>query len=517
MKTEMESSYHVEEAINKAEPAPSVATGDAEELTELGYKAELHRNRSTSTLLFQTLAIAAVPFAIGGPLINAIYGGGQLSLFVGWIICIFLSQCVALSISELASRYPTSAGPYFWSYQIASRGRTVLSYFTGWIWLMGLWTATLSVNFGFASMLAATITVYREDWIATSWQLLLIFYAIVLFTLIVCTFANRWLPLIDTICAAWTGLTIIVVLIALSVQAKAGRHTASFALGNLDTSFSGYGGFTFFIGLLPSAYTFSGIGMISAMAEESADPAIQVPRAISLAVVVEGVVGLVFILPLCFTMPPLAELITAAYGQALPVLFELVMGSKGGALGLLFLVLVLIMFCSLSITTAASRCTWAFARDNAMPLSKVWSRVDQRLGVPVYALILVSIIQMLLALINLGSSTAFIAFVSVAVTAVEVSYLIPTVVSLLHGRKEVNSARFTCGPRIGPVVNWIAVIWILFQLVLFSMPAALPVTATTMNYSSVVFTTIGVFSIVWYFFHARRGKSIEMFWALTAF
>lgn len=35
------------------------------------------------------------------------------------------------------------------------------------------------------------------------------------------------------------ALSIIVILIALSVQAKAGRHSAAYTLGNYDTSFSG--------------------------------------------------------------------------------------------------------------------------------------------------------------------------------------------------------------------------------------------------------------------------------------
>ena len=60
----------------------SVDDGDVE---VLGYKPELQRNRSMFTLLFQSLAIAAIPYGEGGPLISAIYGGGQLSIFLGWI------------------------------------------------------------------------------------------------------------------------------------------------------------------------------------------------------------------------------------------------------------------------------------------------------------------------------------------------------------------------------------------------------------------------------------------------
>lgn len=58
--------------------------------------------------------------------------------------------------------------------------------------------------------------------------------------------------------------------------------------------------------------------MISSMAEECADPAIKVPRAISLCVPVGGIAGFFFIIPICVTMPPLADVIGAPGGQALP-------------------------------------------------------------------------------------------------------------------------------------------------------------------------------------------------------
>lgn len=485
---------------------------DLDSLTALGYTPELRRNRSLFTLLFQSLAIAAIPFGEGSPFIVAIYGGGQLSIFVGWIVVMILDECVALSLSELASRYPTSAGPYYWSFQIAKRHKTVLSFITGWIWLVGNWTITLSVNFGFASLIAGTVAMYHEDFVATSWQLLLIFYAITLLTLVICTFGNRFLPMVDTICAAWTAVSILIILIALSVKADVGRHSASYTLGNYDKSFSGWGGFTFFIGLLPAAYTFSAIGMISSMAEEVANPAVKVPKALSLCVPVGGIAGLFFIIPICATMPALADVIASPAAQALPYIFHVVMGTPGGGLGLMFLVLGVTMFCSISITVAASRCTWAFARDDAIPGAKIFAVVNKKLGVPVNALILTTVVQLLLGLIDLGSSSAFTAFVSVGVIALAVSYAIPIALSLLWDkRKEVNQAKWNCGHLIGSIVNWIAIIWIAFEVVLFSMPTALPVTKVTMNYASVVLVGFMAISGVWYGVYARKGKSNVFF------
>lgn len=65
-----------------------------------------------------------------------------------------------------------------------------------------------------------------------SWTLLLIFYAICILTLIICTFGNKFLPMVDTFCAAWTLVSIFIILIALSVKADVGRHSASYALGH---------------------------------------------------------------------------------------------------------------------------------------------------------------------------------------------------------------------------------------------------------------------------------------------
>ncbi|KAK3670126.1 hypothetical protein LTR78_009973 [Recurvomyces mirabilis] len=258
--------------------------------------------------------------------------------------------------------------------------------------------------------------------------------------------------MVDTICAGWTALSIVVILIALSVKAAAGRHSPSYTLGHYDASLSGWGSFTFFIGLLPSAYTFSALGMISSMAEECPDPAVKVPRAIALC--------FFFIIPICATLPPLADIIGAPAAQALPYIFHVVMGSPGGGLALISLVLVLTIFCSISITVAASRCIWAFARDDAIPGAKLWAKVDSRYGVPVYSLVLLTVVQMLLGLINLGSTSAFTAFVSVGVQALALAYGIPIFISLVTGRKEVDKARWNLGHVLGTVANVLALLWV---------------------------------------------------------
>ncbi|KAJ4004128.1 hypothetical protein NW766_011985 [Fusarium irregulare] len=211
--------------------------GDAADLTALGYKPELQRNRSMFTLLFQSLAIAAIPYGFGAPLINSVYGGGQLSMFLGWIIVCILDECIAISLGELAARWPTSAGPYYWSFQIASpKYRTVLSFITGWTWLVGNWTITLSVNFGFASLLAGGVSIFLPEYDWQPWKLVLIFYGLCVVTFFIVAFGNKFLPTVDTFCAAFTAITIFIVCVCLSSEAKDGRHSPSYTLVSMELS-----------------------------------------------------------------------------------------------------------------------------------------------------------------------------------------------------------------------------------------------------------------------------------------
>lgn len=87
-------------------------------------------------------------------------------------------------------------------------------------------------------------------------------------------------------------------------------------------------------------------------------------------------------------------------------------------------------------------------------------------------------------------------------------YAIPITVSMLSGRVAVSTARFRLPAPVGWTVNILGVLWVAFQLVLFSMPTALPVTTVSMNYASVVLVGFMFLSTVYYLFWARKGESV---------
>ena len=100
--------------------------------------------------------------------------------------------------------------------------------------------------------------------------------------------------------------------------------------------------------------------------------------------------------------------------------------------------------------------------------------------IPVNAFLLSTIVQVLIGLINLGSSAAFNAFVSVGVICLGLSYVTPIAVSLARRRRMVAQAPYSLG-RLGVVVNTLAVLWVIFEIVILCMPTTVPPTPTTMS------------------------------------
>jgi amino acid transporter len=258
------------------------------------------------------------------------------------------------------------------------------------------------------------------------------------------------------------------------------------------------------VGLLQAAYTLTGYGMVAAMCEEVAYPEREVPKAIVLSVAAAGVTGVIYLIPILFVLPDVQVLLDVANGQPIGLLFKTVTGSAGGGFGLLFLILGILFFAGTGALTAASRCTYAFARDGAIPGSRLWAKVDKRFDIPLGALILSTAVDCLLGLIYFGSSAAFNSFTGVATICLSTSYGMPILISVIRGRQAVKNSSFSLG-RFGYAINIAMICWICLAVVLFCMPVSLPVEPATMNYASVVFAGFALISLAWYFIRGRKS------------
>ena len=134
-------------------------------------------------------------------------------------------------------------------------------------------------------------------------------------------------------------------------------------------------------------------------------------------------------------------------------------------------------------------------------------QVNPHYRVPIRAIGLVTTVVVLLSLINIGSSTALNAIISLSTLALYISYLIPIALLVLKRIKYKSigpTGPFTLG-RWGLPLNVFALVYGVFICIFLPFPSTMPVTAVNMNYASPVFGFVLLFALAYWFI---RGKYV---------
>lgn len=220
-------------------------------LASLGYKGELPRNLGMMSILGLSFAIMAVPFGMSTTLYITLTNGQAVSVLYGWVLVSLISVCIAASLAEICAVFPTAGGVYYWSAMLSTRPwAPLVSFVDGWLTLVGNWTVTLAIAFSGAQLILSAVSIFNPDYVATRWQTLLCFWAVMLVCALVNAFASRYLDFINKLCIYWTALSVLVILVTLLVMAPA-RRDAAFVFSHYDASASGWpAGWSFFVGLL---------------------------------------------------------------------------------------------------------------------------------------------------------------------------------------------------------------------------------------------------------------------------
>ena len=172
-------------------------------LDVLGYQAELKRSRSTWTVAFMSFVLASVPYGLSTTLYYPLVGGGPTAIIWGWCLVCLIIMCLAISLGEITSVYPTAGGVYYQTYMLSPPGyRRIMAWICGWSYFLGNVTITLSVNFGTTLFLVGCINIFTDDegngiWATETYQYWVVFLAITLLTNAISGLGNRWLPILD--------------------------------------------------------------------------------------------------------------------------------------------------------------------------------------------------------------------------------------------------------------------------------------------------------------------------------
>ena len=239
-----------------------------------------------------------------------------------------------------------------------------------------------------------------------------------------------------------------------------------------------------------------------------------------------GAMGYVMLISYLICMGDVAEVRKTATGFPFIQVFFNSTGSHAGASAMTAILIIMTMCGTVSNVATASREMFAFARDNGMPFSRFPayvctpsfspisnktkrltknSQVHPGWDIPLNAIMLTWLICALFSLINIGSDVAFNALVSLGVASLVGSYIVSTVCILIKRLRGgyLPPARWGLG-RWGVTFNIIAVVYLSLVFVISFFPASRGVTPESMNWSSLIFGSVLLFSTLYYLVHARK-------------
>ena len=498
-----------------------VIADDVRDLERLGYAQQLFRemggfsNFAISFSIISVLTGAVLLFGYGlklaGPVINSI----------GWPVVSVFTLCVAASMAELASAYPTAGGLYFWAFRLG--GRT-WAWTTAWLNMVGQVTITAGINVAAATYLVGAVTrmagappdvtipVFGS---ATNWSFqLAVMVAIMIPQVLINVFGIRLTARLNDFSVWWhvAGVAVIVALLAFlgshhnSLEFLLSRVTtvtpieaASADLGGrtvpalviadarlpspLFALVPGLAGLyaaapfllVFVLGLLQAQWTYTGYDASAHVAEETVMARMNSAWGVFLSVAVSAVVGYVLLLVLTWTIP--RGDVAAAANDPYPVL-HITYGNLSRGLGHVVAVIIggAMWLCGLASITSMARMWYAFARDDGMPGARLLKRVHPRLRTPVWAIGITSALAVAITVY----AAAYTVVTSISTVTLYLAYVIPIYLNgrnRRRGRGEYATratAPWSLG-GVGPVVNVIAILWVVVITVVFVLPPNEPV------------------------------------------
>ncbi|KAK3694878.1 amino acid permease-domain-containing protein [Podospora appendiculata] len=478
-----------------------------------GYRDQLERQYGLVGLAGIAVTVDNAWVALGSSISVSILNGGPPGLIFGLIVAAFYYSFIGLSLAEFASSVPTAAGVYHWA-TIAGGPRwgRVLGFFTGWInfygWMFDLAalvqiTANISVNM--------YVVYHQGTYVFQPWHVYVAYLGILWLSTAAVIFANRAIPHTQNLGMFFVIAGGIITIIVIAAMPK--QHASNaFVWGSFnENNLTGWpGGVAFLLGVLNGAFTIGTPDAITHMAEELPHPRKDLPKAIALQIGLGFLYAFCFAIALCYAITDITVLTGGVNTYPLASIYSQATADAdgnpnyGATFGLLFIIWCSSMLCCVGTMLTNSRIYWALARDNAVPLSSLFARVNETLSCPVPATLFVAVVATGLGAIPLGSSTAFLNLTGSFIILSTVSYAIPFAANMLTGRKYFPKGPFHLG-RFGAVINVLAVLFITLFDIFFCFPYVFPTTAVTMNYNSVILVGIVALTSLWWVLHARTN------------
>ncbi|KAJ5379105.1 hypothetical protein N7509_012224 [Penicillium cosmopolitanum] len=473
----------------------------------LGLEPQLKKHLGPFSIICVGFNICNSWVGLAATMVIGMEQGGSVTVVYGLLVVLFFLGCSALTMAELASVYPTAGGPYHWT-SILAPGycSRVLSYISACFNIFGWLSITSGVVVQPGQFIQAVRLFFDPDVDVPVWQGFLFFQAANIFLLLHNTLLQHRTPFFHD-AGFILSITSFFVIIITCLSRTSSFNPSEFVW----TTFINNTGWksnavVFLTGLANPNFMLAGIDGAVHMAEEVADAAKFVPRALISTVVIGFVTAFGFSLSMLYSLNDFEKVVDSVTGVPIYEIWYQATRSQAAATTFIFILLSIALFSLNACIESSSRLTWSFARDNALFGSNILSKIHPRLQVPVWALMANSAVIFIIGCIYLGSSSAFNAFIGSGLLLQQCSFALPAALLLWHKRSESvlpKSRGFNLG-AFGWVANAATLVFAPLITIMYCFPVGLPVTGSSMNYTVCVVGVMALFSATNWFLHARN-------------
>jgi choline transport protein len=246
------------------------------------------------------------------------------------------------------------------------------------------------------------------------------------------------------------------------------------------------------------------------LSEEMEDPRTEVPRAMVGAIGFNGILGFGVLLALLFGLGDMDAALASPTGYPIIEIFFWLTRQNAAATTALASILVFsATIATLGLIASSSRTVWSAARDGVFPFSRHLAKLSIRHdNLPVWSITFSTVVMALVGLLNIASTAAFTAILSLAVVALQISYLMPVAaifcVRLTAGSKDIVWGPWNLRPWLGFAANIIAICYTTLTIAFLLLPPVRPVTALNMNYAEAVLGVVLIGSTIGWFTSGRK-------------
>lgn len=466
-------------------------------LEALGYKSELRREFTYFSAFSFAVSVSGLFGTVATTFIYPLMAGGSASVIWCWAISGAGCLCIAFSVAELVSSYPTSGGLYYVCSRVfPKKWAPFVCWVDGWMNLLGQIAGVASSDYGAAQIILAGAVIGTDGrYVMKTGHVVGVMAAVLVFQGIVSCLPTRYIEKCTKTYVVFHYACLIAGAVAL-LACTHNKHDASYVFTHIESN-SGWSpiGFSFLFGFLSVSWTMTDYDATAHICEEMDEPEKKAPWAISMAMLFTYVTGFLYNIVLCFCMGDPQDILAAS--QPVIQIYYNSLGKAGGVAFAVFM-FIIINFLGLCALQACSRTMWAQARDRLFPGVSPWLyQVNKWSKTPVNSVIVCTVLCIAINLIALGSQETINAIFNVCAVALDWSYCIPILGKLLYPHL------FEKGPwNLGKFSVWVnlwACIWTVFASVIFFMPTEMPVTKENMNYCVVFFVFVVLASVIcWY-------------------